>query len=145
MFRFVEAMKKGITKDGRTSQPVINAVPGVLETRVRLVAIDDIEDIIHSFLMAPKTVFVSAVEFFQSDWNYFHQAMKADKALKFARHYDRERTVFQTNSFYGFTKGLHPTAQNRIPRRLKAVVSSGMLGLWRKWKRLRIELHKKEI
>ena len=113
-----------------------------IANRVRIVHMDHIKRLIRTNLTTPKTVFVSLLSYFDSDWQYFREAMRADKTTRFARNYNKEDTT--SLSFvakYGFTAGLHPWLKDNVPRRLKTPVSSGMLGLWRKWKAMRIEFH----
>ena len=92
--------------------------------------------------MAPKTIYVSYSTFFDVDWELFRQAMRANKRLRFSRHFDKDGALLLSSFFtYKFTKGLHPWHMDGVPKRLKGVVSSGILGLWRKWKNMRIKFH----
>lgn len=59
--------------------------------------------------------------------------------MKCAHFRDSEnRTTLKSYKMIGFTRGLHSMHAENVPRRLKAVFfSSGIRGLWRKWKNLR--------
>ena len=112
-----------------------------LENRIHLVPMTYMKQVIQKYLTAPKTVFVSPLQFFDADWNYFREAMRLDRKRKFTRHHDNEDTTLKADSVYGFTKGLHAWHKNSIPRRLKGVASSGIWGLWLKWKNLRLKVY----
>ena len=113
-----------------------------LKTSVRLVHMDRIKQLIQMNLTAPNTVFVSLLYYFDSDWQYFREAMRADKTIRFARNYNKgDTTSLSFVAKYGFTAGLHPWLKDNVPRRLKTIVSDGILGHWRKWKAMRIQFH----
>ena len=108
--------------------------------RIRLVPMALLEEIIPTRLADEKTLFISPTPFAHTDWSYFRRAMSLDKSLKFSKSLDSKGAEFEADSFcYGFTKGLNQLHKNTVPRRLKGVVSGGLLGLWRKWKNLRTQ------
>ena len=102
---------------------------------------DLLQEVITKRLVASKTVFVSPLAFAHTDWGYFRRAMRVDRRARFARKYvQRDGSLEAYTQLYGFTKGLHLWHKNGVPRRVKAIVSNGMLGLWRRWKQLRLQL-----
>ena len=109
----------------------------ILEGQIQLWPLNKLRKIIGSSLMAPKPVFVSPSQYLDSDWELFRVQMRAHKALKFATHFDQEDTSLMSIRSYGFTRGLHWSHNKVVPRRLKTVVTSGLLGLWRKWDTVR--------
>ena len=112
-----------------------------MKNQFRLVPMTLMKQVIQQHLTAPKTVFVSPLHFFDSDWNYFREVMRLDRNMKFTRRHDAEDTALQSDSFYGFTKGLHSWHKAHVPRRLKVVASSGIWGLGLKWKKLRLKVY----
>ena len=60
---------------------------------IRLVPMHNVKEAIRTGLMEPKTVFVSPIGYFDTDWEYFREAMRFDKSLKFARNYNKEDAV----------------------------------------------------
>ena len=108
-----------------------------VENRIRLVPMSLLESVIHRDLTKAKTAFVSPLHLFESDWNHFQEAMRLDSSISFTRFRDSEKiTTLKSYKMYEFAKNLHPMHKH-IPRRLKAVFSSGIQELWRKWNNLR--------
>ena len=105
-----------------------------VEDRIRLGPMILLESVIHRDLTKRKTAFVSPLHLFQSDWNLFQEAMRLDSRYRFTRFQKSEKmTTLKGYKMYEFAKNLHPMHMH-IPRRLKAVFSSGIRELWRKWK-----------
>ena len=111
----------------------------VHRNEIRLVPMGRLQKAIKTSLAMPKTVFLSPLDHFESDWELFRKEMRVNKALKFSRYLDKEGTPLRTVKTYGFTKGLHDPHRDLVPRRLKTIVSNGMLGLWRKWADMRLK------
>ena len=133
---------KNYLKSKLTSSQDPQVITHSMQNSVRIVHMDHIKQLIRTNLTAPKTVFISPLPFFDSDWQYFQEAMRSNKALRFTRNYNVEDTAsLHVVAKYGFTAGLHPWHKDNIPRRLKTAVSSGILGQWRKWKAMRIKFH----
>ena len=113
-----------------------------IQDSIRLVCVGQMRRAIRVGLMKPKTIYVSPLTFFDTDWEFFREEMRSDKQLRFSRHFDKDGASLLSSLFtYKFTKGLHPWHMDGVPRRLKGIVSSGILGLWRKWKNMRIKFH----
>ena len=107
---------------------------------VRLVPMELLQKIITTRLTASKTMFVSPAPVADADWAHFRRAMRSDKRIKFSRNPDRRSGSLEAYaSSYGFTRGLHQRIKDGVPRRLKAIVSNGLLGLWRSWKNWRLQ------
>ena len=105
---------------------------------VLLLDMSELRSVIRTTLSYPGTVFVSPMPCFDSDWEYFREAMRQE-GLKFARRFDPEDKTLDHVVKYSFTGGLHSRHEKHVPQRLKSLVSSGVFGLWIKWKRLRLE------
>ena len=88
----------------------------------------------------PKTVFVSPHIYLLSDQNIFREQMKHTEALKFSWNFDKGGIGMRAVTSYGITKGLHQWHYNLVPRRLKTIVSNGILVLWREWANLNLRL-----
>ena len=112
------------------------------ENQINLVPMELLESTIQNSLAMPKTVFVSPLEYLRSDWELFRGQMRGDKALKFSWHFDKEGTPLRAMKFYGITTGLHSWHRRLVPRRLRTIVSNGILGLWSKWADMRMKLHR---
>ena len=109
---------------------------------VRYVPMSRIRPLILYNLTVQKTVFVSPANYFDSDWQYFREAMRSNKGITFARYLDANDDMrLKWSRSYGYTRGLHHRLKDLVPRRLKAVVSSGILGNWREWANLRVTFH----
>ena len=115
-----------------------------LLNRIRFVPTDLLEEVIMTRLTTSKTLYITPTQFAQTDWGYFRTAMKSDKRVKFARNLDpRDGSLEDYSAGYGFTKGLHQRHWDNVPRRLTVIVSSGLLGLWRKWKKFKRLFHQR--
>ena len=108
-------------------------------SQIHLVPIELLKHAIYARLTMSKTVFVSPREYLHSDWALFREQMRHNKALKFSWHFDKGGTGLRAVTSYGITKGLHQWHYNLVPRRLKTIVSNGILGLWREWANLRLK------
>ena len=106
---------------------------------LHLVPMELLKKTIETRLTMPKTVFVSPLEYLNSDWELFREQMRDKKALKFSWHFDKGETPLRAIKSYGITKGLQSWHYNLVPRRLRTIVSNGILGLWRKWANFRLK------
>ena len=79
--------------------------------------------------MARRTVFVTPLNFIDLDWDYFREAMRLDKSVKFSRHHEKKRGSFDVSSAYGFTKKFHRWHHDLVPRRLKTVIGCSGLSV----------------
>ena len=109
---------------------------------LHLVPMELLKKTIQARLTMPKTVFVSPLEYLNSDWELFRGQMRDNKALKFSWHFDKEETPLRAVKSYGITKGLQSRHYNLVPRRQRTTVSNGILGLWKKWADLRLKFHR---
>ena len=108
---------------------------------VMIVPLELLQEVIRTKLTARKTMFVSPAAVADTDWAYFRRAMRSDKRIKFSRNPNRRSGSLEAYApSYGFTSGLHQWNKDGVPRRLKTVVSNGLLGLSRSWKRWRLQL-----
>ena len=98
-----------------------------------------IREVIRDDLTRPRTVFVSPLQCFEPDWQYFRQAMRKYR-LKFARHYDPTDKSLERTVRYSFTGGLHKWHEKFVPRRLKSLVTSGVFQVWTQWDQLRMQV-----
>ena len=94
---------------------------------------------IRSEMLKPKVAFLSPQHCFESDWEHFREAMRQD-GLKFSINFDELDTTLRQVVRYGYTEGLHPWHQTLVPRRLKTIVSSGILVIWQKWQLMRFKM-----
>ena len=84
------------------SGEVRNEMLTVVQDRIRLVPLSLIKNVIRTILLKSKTAFVSPLHLFDSDWNYFQQAMRSDRKMKFTRFHDSEnRTTLKSYKMYG--------------------------------------------
>ena len=109
-----------------------------LEERLEFVPIEKIREVIRNKLGRPRTVFVSPLHCFESDWQYFRQAMRK-YGVKFARHHEPTDRTLERTVRYGFTTGLHSWHEKLVPRRLRTLVTSGIFQVWTKWEQLRMK------
>ena len=114
---------------------------GGLLRRVKFVPVSLLKQVTLTHLTRRKTLYVTPTPFAHSDWLHFRRAMKSDKNIKFTQSpYWKQGSLETYTQWYGFTKGLHQRHKENVPRRLEVIVSSGLLGMWRKWKSWRLQL-----
>ena len=107
-----------------------------LTATMRLFCVDSLDKIVGTELTKPRTAFLSPENHFETDWSHFKATMKSESGHKFAfsKHEDR---FLQIPEYYEITSGMNEYHKKVVPRRMKALMSSGIYSLWRKWEGLR--------
>ena len=138
-------MRRKLTEvQPRRSDGAFTEIIKALRDRVRIVITSFRNEIILNRLTDANTVFISPAHLAQVDWNSFRRAMKTDTTAKFTQSsHHRDLSAENVPAVYEFTIGIHPRYKNGVPRWLKAVLSSGLLGLWRKWTTPRLKFHQR--
>ena len=110
--------------------------------RRKLMPIALLGQIMQVQLLQPGTLFLTPKRFADAYWGYFREAIRSDKAIRFALQPEAFAVDDGRLLAYGYTKGLPPWHQAFIPWRLKSIASGGLLGLWRKREELKTRFNK---
>ena len=102
---------------------------------------ETIEKTIQAILAGNSTgspvAFVTFAYEFQHYWELFTEIMKQHPSWKIANNFETIDPFSVDVIRYQFSEGLHERHSRRLAGRLKALLSSGIYGLWNRWDRIR--------
>ena len=106
---------------------------------LRIICHDSLETAVISDLTQPRTVFVSPEKMFGNDMKVFKKAGKQVGVTFATNNAEAPETLFHRLDGYRFPGGLNKVHNKLAPSRMKALVHSGIYGLWEKWDSIRDE------
>ena len=105
--------------------------------RTKLICFQRLNQVIEHELTKPRTAFLSPEDHFESDWKVFRGAMKKT-SVTYGHNKKEYYNVLQRSLGYTVTDGLPHMHKNHPLSRLKAIVESGILDAWKRWRGLAV-------